>query len=265
MKKAFKIFSWAILAAVLAAGLLLAGGVLWLKTGHITFAKAALLKKLPAPVALVGSRPVWSTEYFSRLDSLKPYQPAGMDAQTYEQTVFNRLVQEKAMGQLLAEKKVESPASAFGDKAAQALGAWQDKKTALQIWYNGQQDLNSVAFQKAADLQQAMQNGKTFEDLAAQNSQEPLSRAYSGDLGFLEAKDLLPEILKATDDMKVGQTKQVATRQGLHIIKLEGKDNLGQDNGQRLHLKQIFLPESGFENWLDTEINKIKIIKFLSI
>jgi hypothetical protein len=59
--------------------------------------------------------------------------------------------------------------------------------------------------------------------------------------------------------------RKVASRQGLHIIKLEDKDNLGQDNGQRLHLKQIFLPGLGFEKWLELEIDKIKIIRLLNI
>lgn len=266
MKKTIKIFSWSVVVAALGAAVFCALGMLWLNTGHISPLKQKLLSRLPAPVALVGSRPVWSTEYFGRLEALRPYEPQGISEQTYRETVYNRLLQEKAMDRLAGGLNAEAYKLLPGSSGEERLlSGWQDRKTALQIWYNGQENLNSEAFQKAERLQKLLAEGTPFEQLAADNSQEPLSKAFNGDLGYLEAKDLLPEILRAVDTMRTGEIKKVATRQGLHIIKLDGKDNLGQDNGQRIHLKQIFISESGFENWLDAEINKIKIIKLISI
>ena len=266
MKKTLKIFSWAILVAVLAAAVFCGLGLLWLNTGHVSPLKQKLLSRLPAPVAVVGSRLVWSTEYFGRLEALRPYQPQGLDEQAYRETVYNRLLQEKAMDRLVSSLNAAAYKVFSGSSNTEKLlSSWQDKKTTLQIWYNGQEQLNPEAFQKAHRMEKLLADGTPFEQLAGDNSQEALSKTFNGDLGYLEAKDLLPEILLAADTMKAGEVRTIATRQGLHIIKLEGKDNLGQDNGQRVHLKQIFISESGFENWLDAEINKIKIIKLISI
>lgn len=241
-------------------------GILWLNTGQLSPLKQRVLNRIPIPIALVGSKPVWSTEYFKRLAILKGYQPKSMDEQTYRKTVYNRLLQEKAMDLLITDSNAETyKPSTDIDQGEQLLNDWQNEKITLQIWYNSQQQFNSEAFQKLQRLQKLLVDGVTFEQLAADNSQEPLSKTFSGDLGYLEAKDLLPEIFRAIDSMKIGEIKQVVSRQGLHLIKLEGRDNLGQDNGQRIHLKQIYISESGFENWLDTEINKIKIIKLINI
>lgn len=266
MKNSVKIISWITVVLLLGGMVVYALGILWLNIGKLTPLKQKVLSRIPTPIAIVGSRPVWSTEYFKRLAILRAYQPKGMDEQTYRNTVYDRLLQEKAEDLLTINSTAETySTSIYIDQGGKLLNEWQNKRTSLQIWYNNQQQFNPEAFQKIERLQKLLADGISFEELAADNSQELLSKTFNGDLGYLEAKDLLPEILQAADSMKIGEVKQVVSREGLHLIKLEGRDNLGQDNGQRIHLKQIYVSESGFENWLNAEINKIKIIKLINI
>jgi len=257
-----------ILTLVFLFGLILIAslaGILWMRSGSITPAKIAALKRLPVPVALVGGTPVWTGEYFNRLDKLLKYKPADMGTDAYQELVFSRLIEEKTMDKIIAMNAVDKARPEIAKNPADGiLQNWKAKQLTLQIWYNGRPEFNPEAHAKAESIQKNIQSGGDLEGQAGQ-SQDQASKILFGDLGSLEAKDILPEILSAVDSMKPGETKTVASRLGLHIIKLVGKDNLGQENGQRVHLKQIFLSESGFDYWLASEINKIKIIKLLNI
>ena len=265
MKKYLKFLIKFLLAFVLLfAGVCLAG-MLWLKAGNLSTAKEKVLQKIPVPVAFVGSVPVWSNEYFGRIHTLLPVMPSDMDLSEYQQIVYDRLIEEKSLERVLSGKRNDYVYPSNSDPIKKLLGSWQAKKTALQIWYFSQTELNREMYSDAATLEKQLTDGKSFENLAQEFSRDQISETYSGDLGFLEAKDVLPEILRATDTMQPGEVKKVASRLGLHIIKLQDKDNLGQDNGQRLHLKQIFLPGMGFDKWLKMELNKIKVVKLLNI
>lgn len=262
LKKLFLVFT-VLLALVLIASL---AGILWMRSGSVTPAKIAVLKRLPVPVAVVSSVPVWANEYFNRLDKLAPYRPGSMDSEAYQKMVFSRLMEEKAVDRIISANSVEKARPEISaDPADGILQNWKAKQLTLQVWYNSKAEFNPEVHAKAESILKNIQTDGDFEGQASIQSQDPASKNLYGDLGYLEAKDILPEILSAVDSMKAGETKIVASRLGLHIIKLIGKDNLGQENGQRMHLKQIFLSESGFDYWLASEINKIKIIKLLNI
>lgn len=265
MKKSLKIlFKTALALALIFAGVCLAG-ILWLKTGSISPLKEKILQKIPVPVAFVGASPVWSNEYFGRVQALSAIKPQEMSQAEFQQAIYSRMLEEKGMDRILGGKKNGYFKPSAKTSAEKMLADWQAKDTALRIWYFSQANLNPQLYSDADTLEKLMNEGKSFESLAQEYSKDEISKAYFGDLGYLENKDILPEILQATDTMTSGEMKKVASRQGLHIIKLEDKDNLGQDNGQRLHLKQIFLPGLGFEKWLELEIDKVKIIRLLNI
>lgn len=72
---------------------------------------------------------------------------------------------------------------------------------------------------EALDLQRALANGKSFEELAKKFSSCP-SAPSGGDLGFIKPGKTVEEFEEALMGLKVGEvSKPVRTRFGYHLIK----------------------------------------------
>ncbi len=79
----------------------------------------------------------------------------------------------------------------------------------------------ATALRKAADIAGQIATGD-FSQLAQQKSEDPQSASRGGDLGYLPANRILPDILAAVGHLKPGQVVgPVKTAQGLHFLKLE--------------------------------------------
>ena len=67
--------------------------------------------------------------------------------------------------------------------------------------------------------------GKTFAEVVKEYSEDAESAAKGGDLGLIMKGQILPEIARALDTMKVGDTSGVIESSfGFHIIQLTGKE-----------------------------------------
>jgi len=78
----------------------------------------------------------------------------------------------------------------------------------------------AAALDKSVNVQKLIATG-SFEQVARQNSEDPDSAAKGGDLGFLPAAKLMPDIRSAVESMSPGQTiGPVKTSAGLHFLKL---------------------------------------------
>ncbi|MFC0809010.1 peptidylprolyl isomerase [Ensifer sp. P24N7] len=77
--------------------------------------------------------------------------------------------------------------------------------------------------QDAATVIEGLKSGKTFEDLAQQYSNDEVSKAKGGDLGFVAVGQLLPELDAAAATMKAGDVSATAIKStfGYHVLKLE--------------------------------------------
>ena len=129
----------------------------------------------------------------------------------------------------------------------------------LQNWFYAQKNLNTDLYKQADALVEKIQKGDNIGMLAQLNSQQDSDKKTNGDLGFVNTTDLLPELREVADNLKVGEIKIIPSRFGLHIFKLEGKrDNL-------LHLRQIFLTDSGFQSWYNNEIKNYKVRQLINI
>jgi peptidyl-prolyl cis-trans isomerase SurA len=65
-----------------------------------------------------------------------------------------------------------------------------------------------------------LEQGKSFEDLAREYSDDP-SAKQGGDIGLVKAEDLLPALIEAIQSVEPGSyTKVVVTPYGFHILKL---------------------------------------------
>jgi len=87
---------------------------------------------------------------------------------------------------------------------------------------DGKVDDNALkaAKQKAENVLNQLKSGGNFADLAKKNSDDPSSAEKGGELGLVN-KDQLPELSKAADSLKPGETSGlVQSSAGFHIIQL---------------------------------------------
>ena len=133
----------------------------------------------------------------------------------------------------------------------------------LQIKYNSDFNLNQLIYQKAESILEQLNQGKKFEDLAKQYSDDKQTGQLGGDLGFFQHGQILPELEKEIAIRKVGEVKDlVITRQGYDIVM--PLDTAEKDNQKLWHAKHILIQTEGFEQWLAGQLKGIPVKTFKS-
>jgi peptidyl-prolyl cis-trans isomerase SurA len=91
---------------------------------------------------------------------------------------------------------------------------------------------------------QELRAGAPFPVVAAQFSQSQTA-LQGGDLGWVQAPQLDPEVLRVLDEMPVGAVSNpVRVPGGIDIVSLHGKREVGHDMATMLSVRQVFLPFS---------------------
>ena len=133
----------------------------------------------------------------------------------------------------------------------------------LLIWFNKQESLNKDSYAKMKELQGKLDGGQSFDDVATAYTQDEANKDFAGDSGMLPFDQLLPEFRTALKDAKPDDTKMVVSRYGLHLLKvLEINDN-GEGGTKQIHLKQIYVKQTGFPEWLTKESEIVRVVKLL--
>lgn len=133
----------------------------------------------------------------------------------------------------------------------------------LKIKYNQDFIANSVAYNKAKDILAQIDSGKVFEDIAKAESDDKITGQIGGDLGFVKSGQILPELEKVIISAPVGKVYNsiVVTRLGYHIIY---PVETAEKDGQKVwHVKHILITTTGFDNWLDSNLNKFMVWQLL--
>ncbi len=267
----------------------------WLINGKVTPAKERVYGIIPYPLAFVGHRPVLMKDFLHQYKLSKVYYKGNNNLSEEEiknsvlknlleqaklkevASKYNVLVKEKALKTELLRKQVEAVNG--GQTLENILKlegmSLEDYKqivvkpelltTNLTIWFNSQKNLNSESLAKAAELKNRVDKGENIAILAKQFSQDNSSKMLEGDLGFVQVDEILPELQIGLDSMPVGETRVLISRFGVHVVKLEEKDNKGEQSSVRYHLRQVFLTPASFEQWYTTETNKIKVRRFIKV
>ncbi len=82
-------------------------------------------------------------------------------------------------------------------------------------------EADAEAMKTVKEVQEKLQAGESFEELAKQYSKDPGSAASGGDLGFFEQGMMVPEFDHAVFSMQPGEVSEpVRTEFGFHLIKL---------------------------------------------
>ena len=104
-------------------------------------------------------------------------------------------------------------------------------------------------------LRQRIEGGADFAELARANSNDTVSAADGGDLGWISPGDLVPEFEEVMNSLKPGEvSRPFRTRFGWHIVQVLGRrkhdstaDVRRANARQAIRQKKI---EEARENWL---------------
>ena len=126
---------------------------------------------------------------------------------------------------------------------------------------NATPDQVAATTAKAAELRARIEKGADFAAMAKEYSDDPSGR-NGGDLGWFKPGQMLDELEKTAEKMKVGDVSEpVRTRAGIHLIKLEAREGASHENLGELQdqIKQQLYNaalEDRFQKWLTEELRK---------
>jgi parvulin-like peptidyl-prolyl isomerase len=133
--------------------------------------------------------------------------------------------------------------------------------TKLAIKLAADDTVNGDVYQKVSSTKQELANGAKFEDLARKYSDDALSSQIGGDLGFVTARDLVPEYYREVANTKDDEVHTITTRHGVYLYMLVGRD---ESNGStRYRVKHIYFKTKDYDQWLKNEVKKFNILKLV--
>ncbi len=285
-KKIIWIVVGVIVVAVIAAGV-------WLYTGKFNEAKAKVFKKLSLPVALVSNKTVSGKEFLARYELAQTLykDDATFDKNDAQNQILDQLIDDAKLRTIAASHQIiVSPDQvdtefkgvvdqfAGGDegKFAELLQQsyrltaqeFKDKvltsdilKTNLTVWYNSQKDLNKAAYDQEQKLIGLLDQGQSFEDVVKTYTQDEATKDFGGDTGFVKVSELAPEFKAQLANTQSGDRVLIVSRYGLHILKVIEIDKSGDEPSY--HLQQLFIQETGFDDWYNKQADSIKARKLI--
>ncbi len=118
----------------------------------------------------------------------------------------------------------ESRVQAMYDEYKQSVLKNEERKARHILLQTGESDdkTKDVVLKRIQELQQRLQDGASFEDLAREYSEDPGSAKQGGDLDWVSAGQMVKPFEDALFNLNKGEISDVVeTRFGLHLIKLD--------------------------------------------
>ncbi|ASL63785.1 peptidylprolyl isomerase [Bacillus cereus] len=126
----------------------------------------------------------------------------GMKEETFKNTIRASLAQEKAIEQAITDKDVKAKFEDYKKEIKASHILVKDEETAKKV-------------------KDELAQGKSFEELAKQYSEDTGSKEKGGDLGFFGPGKMVKEFEEAAQKLKKGEVSEpVKTQFGYHIIKV---------------------------------------------
>ncbi len=123
------------------------------------------------------------------------------------------------------------------------------------------------ALQEATRLRERILAGEiSFEDVARANSQDPVSAAEDGDLGWVGLGQLMPEFEKVMVQIPIGEISQpVRTPYGYHLIRVDERRQGFQDGETIRNVAREYYfrkkAAAAFDDWLDRMLSDVYVEK----
>lgn len=284
-----------LILVVIAIALILAVAITWLYTGAMNTTKEKVFRSVPLPVALIETHHITSRDLFQRLDLAKKVLESsgqktdGLDTLLLDQLIKTEKIKVIAskLGVKASQEEVDKSYQAILDRFPNAneeefvktlnatygldINTFKNEvvrqsvlQENLKLWFAQQENLNNDQYNKARDLVRQLDQGTSFEEVAKKYSEDNSSKPFAGDSGFIKFSDMLPEFQNAVRDLSIGDTKIVASRSGIHVLRvnaIEGDSN-NQDE-RNYNLLQIYIEPADFQSWLDSKSQEVRSVKLL--
>ncbi len=158
----------------------------------------------------------------------------------YREVIKNQLIVQKVQSRRLMEvqisrREVEQFFNAIKDSLPE-IGRQVNLRHILLAFKPGTK-ARDYALERMREIRKRIENGESFEKLAAQFSEDPATASDGGDLGFIERGTLFQSFEEAAFRLsRPGEISEIVESPvGLHLIKLVEK------RGNRVHVKHILI------------------------
>lgn len=257
-----------------------------------SFAKA-MANIMPYPAMYVNGQPVLMSDYFSDKEAMAKNlsrQDLPYEEKELARSVI-RAILEKTVLQSLAKNEglsveAEELNSQINDFILMSGGEQQADKSLNELYgWNIEQFKNKVVSPlilsgklefvflekngrsaKLAMLQQKLSEIKEDEDKfyeIASEINEDSTKASQGDLGWTTIGESSPEFESIILNLKAGETSPVIeTSYGYQIVRLEETSRM-EEGKLAYHVSQIFLKKPAFDDYLQEQISKARVINLI--
>lgn len=269
-------------------------GIAWLYTGSFSSAKEKVFSTIPLPAAIVDMKLVSGKMVIDRIDLAKQLSDAqGAGAEVPPADTFDQIIETKKIDALASKYKLSVPQeeleteykniikqyanddeNAFKDELQKTYGMSPEQfknevikqellQSELLVWFNQQSSLNQSTYDKINGFKSKIDSGTSFDDVSKEYTSDEATKDFAGDSGVIPFDQLLPEFRKALAESKTGDVRIVASRYGLHMLKVLDVNNNGENGAKQIHLQQIYVKQEGFPEWLATETEKVRVVRLL--
>ncbi len=167
-------------------------------------------------------------KFNSKKEFINALNKAGFTGESFAQSLKRRLLSGKVR-KLAVEDKIlvtQQSVKAYYDKNASKYLKPEEYRASiilLKVDPASTKEARSLVLAKANKLHKKISEGSKFEDVAAEESDDP-SRIKGGDLGYFHIGQLISEFEGAVSKLKVGEVGAIVeTLQGYIIVKLTDK------------------------------------------
>lgn len=261
-----QIFLSALIVFLIILVISLCAGI-WLYSGTATPAKLSVFRVVHLPLGKVGSVRI-SPKDLSLYDRIAPLIHKTPTAALTDALKLESIAKDKvkiqsadiaAAAKALEEDELYKKAVSIAgkDTAQDTLAKSFATDAALRAWYVSQPDLEPALAARLATVQRALANGSTYDQLAKEYSDDSATKWFSGDTGYVDLDDAIPEYRDAVKNLQNNKPTTIYTRYGIHVVELVGETT---DNGKRMvNLREIVLVPKGYEAWLAKEKDKVPV------
>ena len=118
----------------------------------------------------------------------------------------------------------------------------------------------------AANVRAELVGGANFRDIARQYSEDPLSAAKGGDLGWIRTEQVVPGFADALVALPVGSLSEVIeSRFGYHLIEVQATRDADISEEQIKNRARRILTERKFNQELDNWLRQIRTDAFVDL
>jgi len=276
-------------------------GIYWMGwQGSVT---RTAIDTIPYPVAKVNNQSILYSEYLEDVDTLKMFfanqvaegapaeavpSESDMQQNALDRLIFTAVLEQEAAnrGLEVTEAEIEEEfsnlvAQSGGEESLaaelEALYGWEPVKFKLKVLYpyllqqklgealTGDDVLNADAREKAEKLLAQLQEGVDFAEMARLNSDDPVSAAQDGDLGWFERGMMVPEFEEAAFSLEPGELSGlVKTQFGYHVIKVDENE---EEEGEvtRVKARHILIATMSVEEFIDARVKESDVSKYVDI